>query len=908
MARALKIIRLGLGLLAGLAIVAGTVIYFVDFNEYRGLLAARLGEALGRPLRIDGDVRLSVGLYTGFSAAGVSLENGDGGGQGSMARIGRVSFGLALWPLLNRDIEIDHLLIEDAEILLQKQPNGRLNWDLGQTQAGGDGQSQWPRSDWSLPRIKDFRLLRTRFVYRDGGKDTALSVSALNIQVPSTLAAAEIDLKAMLQDDPVRFTGRVDSLDALLKGQEIQFDGALRALGSTATVKGRLFRPLEGRGVDIQVTGRTTQVQTLLKAAGLEPMMQGKADVAFDLSDRDGPLAVRNVKAELAPAPGVQVAVSGGVGDVLALAGLALDVTVQAEDVAQFSALIGADLPSLSPAWARGHLTGTVARPAVTGVDIRAGTKERLLLTATGAITDPLGVKGLALAVRLQGPDVAILSTYAGAAVPALGRFQVSAALAGHLAAPVINDLHLETQSVHGAKVIVTGRVAQPLTAQGLELRFEVSGPGTVVLADLLAWPSPMADTLPDPLADNLTAKGRLKGSTAVFQLDELDLRLKDSDVRGQLDVDLRGDRPKITADLQSNYLDLARYFELADPARDQTEPAAMPGAGPEQRLIPDLAFDLSVLALLDGSLKYQAAEMRQAGLVLENLHLTAAVRGGVLTLHPSTALLAKGQLALGGELNSGGLTLQLNLRRAAMATLAPMLDFTALEGSLDLGADLRARGKDLRGLAAALNGKTSVVVSDGRMDAQFLDLLAKDLLLGLVKDRASGKGTRLRCFANSYDIKDGVAVSQVLLLDTDNITVVGEGQTDLGSEAIRYHLVPRPKDPSLVSIATPINVSGSLANPSYAPDTISVAGSVATAVAGNLLLPGIGLLLPLLNRGTGEAHPCMDVVKNGQAVAAPAKVGKPKSGTGILGQVGGAVSEGAGILLNLPGKIMGLE
>ncbi len=893
MARALKVIRFCLGLLTGLAIAAAAVIYFVDFNEYRGFLTARLGEALGRPVHIDGDVKLRLGLHTGFSAAGLSLENGPGEGQESMARIGRISFGLALWPLLNRDIEIDQLQIEDAEILLRRQPDGRLNWDLGQAGAGGDG-----KSEWSLPRIENFRLLRTRFIYRNGGGDTVLAVSALTIQVPSALAAAEIDLKATLQGNPMTFTGRVDSLDALLKDREIQIDGALEAMGLTATVRGRLFRPLEGRGVDLRVTARTGQVQVLLKAAGAEPILRGKADIAFDLSDRDGPLAVRNVKGNLAPAPGVQAAVSGGVGDALALAGLALDVTVQADDAAQLSTLVGADLPSLSPLRVRGHLAGTVARPALTDLAVRAGRQERLLLTATGTITDLLGVKELDLAVRLQGPEAAVLSTYVGAAVPALGRFQASATLAGRLAAPAVNDLHVQTQSARGAKVTLTGRVARPLSAEGLDLRFEVTGPGGAVLGDLLAGAAPLVDTL----VDNLTAKGRIKGSTTVFRLDDLDLRLKDSDLRGQLDVDLRGARPRITADLRSKFLDLDFSSD------DRNEPRATPGTAPAQRLIPDMAFDLGALALLDGSLRLQVAEMRRTGLVLEKLHLTAALRDGTLTLRPSTAQLAKGQLVMGGELNSDGLTLQLDLRRAAMAELGPMLEVTSLQGNLDLSADLRARGGDLRGLAAGLNGKASVVVSDGRMEARFLELLAKDLLLGLVKERSPGKGTRLNCFANSYDIKDGVAVSQVLLLDTDNITVVGKGQTDLRSEAIRYHLVPLPKDLSLVSAATPINISGNLANPSYTPDSASVAGSVATAVVGNLLLPGVGLLLPLLNRGTGEAHPCLDVVKDGQAVAAPAKAGKTKNAAGILGRIGGAVGEGAGKLLQIPGKLLGLE
>jgi len=254
----------------------------------------------------------------------------------------------------------------------------------------------------------------------------------------------------------------------------------------------------------------------------------------------------------------------------------------------------------------------------------------------------------------------------------------------------------------------------------------------------------------------------------------------------------------------------------------------------------------------------------------------------------------------------------RLTLRRAAMSDLGALLDSTMIEGSLDLTADLRGRltsgHSDLRALAASLNGETSVIITDGYMQSRFLDLLAEDLVLALVKEKAADNQTRLHCLASSHGIKDGVAKSRMLLLDTEKITVVGDGQTDLGSEAIRYRLTPRPKDPSLVSLATPIDVSGTLADPSAVPDSMAVAGSVAVAVVGNLLLPGVGLLLPLLSAGTGEAHPCMDVLKGGKLEAAPATPAGKQSPAGILGRVGGAVGKGAGALLKLPGKLLRSE
>jgi uncharacterized protein involved in outer membrane biogenesis len=288
---------------------------------------------------------------------------------------------------------------------------------------------------------------------------------------------------------------------------------------------------------------------------------------------------------------------------------------------------------------------------------------------------------------------------------------------------------------------------------------------------------------------------------------------------------------------------------------------------------------------------------------VLRRVHVTAALEAGVLTLRPSTAEVAAGQLVIEGRWDRGGLTTTFDLRRAEMKTLGPMIGVSALDGGLDLHGDLSSQGNDLRSLAAALDGTASLVISDGYVHNQYLDHLAKDLAVSLVKGKFANKTVRLNCFVNGYTIMGGVAVADVLLLDTENITLTGSGRIDLASEAIQFHLTPRPKNPSFVSLATPINVGGTLARPTFAPDSMAVAGSVATAVVGNLLLPGVGLLLPLLSAGTSEAHPCLNVIKDGKATVA----GEQKA-TSTLGRIGGAVSEGVGNLLKLPGKLLGSE
>jgi len=69
----------------------------------------------------------------------------------------------------------------------------------------------------------------------------------------------------------------------------------------------------------------------------------------------------------------------------------------------------------------------------------------------------------------------------------------------------------------------------------------------------------------------------------------------------------------------------------------------------------------------------------------------------------------------------------------------------------------------------------------------------------------------------------------------------------------------------------TPLRPSGrrpfaEIGLPPPVPDAFrALIGLSLEETARHLLLPGVGLLLPLLNTGTGEAHPCMNVLQGGK-------------------------------------------
>ena len=128
---------------------------------------------------------------------------------------------------------------------------------------------------------------------------------------------------------------------------------------------------------------------------------------------------------------------------------------------------------------------------------------------------------------------------------------------------------------------------------------------------------------------------------------------------------------------------------------------------------------------------------------------------------------------------------------------------------------------------------------------------------------------------------------------------MTGKGKIDLGKETLDLTVRPRPKQASLLSLAAPIDIGGTLAQPSYGLNKGAVAIGVAGLVAGTAINP-LGLLIPLVSGGTGEANPCAEAVsgKGGKAAKAGAKARPAGAASGSEAAKPGEKSGGLGGLL----------
>jgi uncharacterized protein involved in outer membrane biogenesis len=175
--------------------------------------------------------------------------------------------------------------------------------------------------------------------------------------------------------------------------------------------------------------------------------------------------------------------------------------------------------------------------------------------------------------------------------------------------------------------------------------------------------------------------------------------------------------------------------------------------------------------------------------------------------------------------------------------------------------AKLAATGDSVKALAGSADGRVSLAVDRGTISNLVLELLGLDAGEALLIFAAKGdREIPLHCAVADFGIENGVAATNVLVLDTADTIVIGSGVVDLRREALDLTLYPRPKDRSMLAARAPLHVRGQLRDPRVQPDAASLAtrglGAAALALVNPLLA-----LLPFIETGPGKDSDCARLV-----------------------------------------------
>jgi uncharacterized protein involved in outer membrane biogenesis len=120
----------GTGLIMVLFIAALVItLVYINPNDYKGSITAKLKEETGRDIRIDGDINLTYYPWLGLDVQGITVSNAEGFGDKPFLQTKTVKARAKLLPLLRKQLEMDTLVLHGATINLAKNEKGITNWD-----------------------------------------------------------------------------------------------------------------------------------------------------------------------------------------------------------------------------------------------------------------------------------------------------------------------------------------------------------------------------------------------------------------------------------------------------------------------------------------------------------------------------------------------------------------------------------------------------------------------------------------------------------------------------------------------------------------------------------------------------------------------------------------------------------
>jgi len=401
---------------------------------------------------------------------------------------------------------------------------------------------------------------------------------------------------------------------------------------------------------------------------------------------------------------------------------------------------------------------------------------------------------------------------------------------------------------------------------QTVDVKMTLSGGNLAPLGDTLKISLP--HTKPYKLSGTLERRGPL------WTFRQFRGSVGKSDLSGDFSVNTAGERSLLTAQLHSKSLDIADIGGFIGVRPGEAGQASSGG-----KILPDHPINMDKLRRIDASVKLVAARFQNQRLPLDNLNATLRLMDGMYRLEPVVFGVAGGSVnsVVTVDARSPRLSADVNttFRKLHLNKLFPVTDkLDESIGAVDGRLKLAGTGNSPAALLGSSNGRIDMYSGGGQVSNLLMEYAGVDLA-EIFKFKVRGdKQIKLRCAVASFNVKDGLASSEALVVDTEDTVIGGTGALNLREETINLTLTPLPKDMSPLALRGPLHVTGSFAHPAINLEKKALVRKIGAAVLLGLINP-LAAIIPLVETGPGKDAPCAGLVASVEAAAKGQKVAR---------------------------------
>lgn len=376
---------------------------------------------------------------------------------------------------------------------------------------------------------------------------------------------------------------------------------------------------------------------------------------------------------------------------------------------------------------------------------------------------------------------------------------------------------------------------------------------------------------------------GRIKRNGDVYGMPNVAGRVGTSDLSGAWTARHRDGRLLFDGDFRTNTLTFDDMLAAlgAPPARpghpaSPMQRRAAARLNVEDRVLPDARLDISRVRNMDARVSYRAAHVRSNRFNLRGFALDLNLDRGLLRMNPLRLDLARGRIAGAASINARESvpisTIDVRLSNARIESAVAWRGDAPLAGSLLGRARLVGRGRSVREAAANASGTVALVTPSGEVRESLAELTGINVVrgLGLLLAHDQSK-IDIRCGVARFDVRDGVAHTRNLVIDTRTMLIHGEGNVNLRDEMLDLRLQGSPKRVRLIRVAAPITLRGHWRDPRVGIDAGRAVGQGGLAALFASVLSPIAAVLPFVDSGLAHDANCQELLAQ-RAPAAPAR------------------------------------
>ena len=330
MKKVIKWFMIAVGFLAVVVIAMLLLLpVFMDVQKYKPYIERRVSVAVDRPFTMGEKFKVSLFPWAGISLSDLHLGNPPGFDEKDFVSVKSFEIRVKLLPLLLskfKDIQINHIVLNEPRITLIRQKDGKTTWEWGEKESAQSTKNEIkpvegePGKEFSLKSLvvgdlsinnglilwidrskKDTRANKDKKAKKEKKEISDLNLKLLDVSLDRPVT---LNFSARMDGHPVSINGSIGPVGEKPGRGAVPFDISVNALKQMAIhLKGRVDNPAENPEFDMTVDVSPFSLQKMLAETGL-PIQAGMSD----------PLALNKVvlKAHLKGNP-QKISVSDGI-------------------------------------------------------------------------------------------------------------------------------------------------------------------------------------------------------------------------------------------------------------------------------------------------------------------------------------------------------------------------------------------------------------------------------------------------------------------------------------------------------------------------------------------------------------------------------------------------------------------